>query len=400
MLKVGILGSGQLAKMLIEHSSQLDLKFKILTKSDQDPAVIEGVSYVLGKVEDPRSLKELFENSDKVTFENEFVSVDLLENGALSLSKDDHFFVPSLKSIKILQNKLNQKKLLKELSISSPTYQVINLKNKETIKDSLLLALKEFGSECVLKWAQFGYDGYGNYFLKIPNDLDEAINFCEKANLKKISVFVEKKIDFKSELAMTACRGQNGQIVYYPLVESQQVKGTCKWVKGPYADIELENTAKKFIEKILTHLDYVGTFAMELFLTHDHQILVNELAPRVHNTTHYSQDACQVSQFENHMRAVIGSEVLQPGVKGNFVMMNLLSQVLSDQVITPSKSEASEASVFLHWYGKKNLKPGRKMGHLNAVTQNKTEIESFVLKMKKIDENWLKQIKTLESKDS
>ena len=139
---------------------------------------------------------------------------------------------------------------------------------------------------------------------------------------------------------------------------------------------------------------------MELFLTHDHQILVNELAPRVHNTTHYSQDACQVSQFENHMRAVIGSEVLQPGVKGNFVMMNLLSQVLSDQVITPSKSEASEASVFLHWYGKKNLKPGRKMGHLNAVTQNKTEIESFVLKMKKIDENWLKQIKTLESKDS
>ena len=353
-LRVGLLGSGQLAQMLAASVRAWGLPIKFLA----------------GSFDDPKALEALLADSDCVVFENEFVDCAVLKDVAKKFPAVS--IVPDPDCMEYVRDKSNQKRFFEKHGIATAKFLLFDA--KRSVPEWLKQVTETFPEGAILKWGRLGYDGKG-VFLFHSGDEKEAVAFIQPALDKKISVFAEAKVNFRRELAIVACYSTTKELATYPLVVSEQKDGICWNVYGPAVDFgvskNLQETAKKFIAQIAKHLPLYGTFALEFFETEKGELLVNELAPRVHNSGHYTQNACKTSQFENHWRAVLGLPLGETKTTKAFAMANLLGPNdvrLKGPVPLPVPSSVAHT----HWYGKEGVTPKEKLDTLMQHPTNET----------------------------
>ncbi|MDY6940477.1 MAG: 5-(carboxyamino)imidazole ribonucleotide synthase [Cyanobacteriota bacterium] len=357
--RVGIIGGGQLAWMMCPPAQKLGIDAIVQTPNDSDPAAATATDTVLAPVADATATAQLAEQCDVITFENEFVDLEALSK----LAKQGVCFRPSLESLAPLLDKYHQRSFLRDLGIPVPEFFTLT-PNKP---------LPELKFPVVMKARRHGYDGRGTAILEDWDSLKTTWQNWLKANWDKggqSSLLLEEFIEFDRELAVIAARNASGEIAIYPIVETQQENQVCRRVFAP-ADIpaaaieESEEIARTVLEK----LQVVGLFAIELFLTADGKVLANEIAPRTHNSGHFSIDACETSQFEQHLRAVsdrpLGSTAMtSPGA----VMVNLLGYEDSKRDYGEKRQQLAQIpNAKVYWYDKTESRPGRKLGHVTVL---------------------------------
>jgi 5-(carboxyamino)imidazole ribonucleotide synthase len=359
---LGIIGGGQLAKMLAQSATQFGCDIVILERNDHSPAANLAAETVLGDWDNPDSLLVLGSLVDVVTLENEFVDADSLA----ALEQFGHPLWPSSRTIRLVQDKLLQKLALAEAGLPVPAFLPAD------DKAAIISAAEKLGWPLLLKKRRNGYDGKGNFTLRSASDIDLAwLQLGGDTN----ALFVEQFCPFDRELAQMITRARNGEIACYPVVETIQRDHICHVVKAP-AQIPADVAARaaEIARQGVEAVGNVGTMGVEMFLTKSGEILINELAPRVHNSGHYTIEACVCSQFENHIRAVLGWPLGSTALRAPAaVMVNLLGS--GKGCGTPHGLPAALAvpGAHPHIYGKSVSAPGRKMGHLTALGQTMDE---------------------------
>lgn len=353
-IRIGLLGGGQLARMLAIKGHELGFQMHVMSLGANDPAAQVVNHHFLGDPDRLDSLKKFFATVDVATFESEFLDPDLLNQGLSGTAVQIH---PTPATMGVLQDRLSQKELLDSHKVPTLDFAAI---------DSLAEAeefMRYHPGGIVLKQRRFGYDGYGTFVVRKARDLPAP--FADRKK-DRANLLAEPLCRFKRELALSLVRTQDGRIGEFPLVESRQENSRCLWVKGPVKHRAHSALTLK-LRRMIAAIDYVGVIAFELFET-EAGLLVNEIAPRVHNSAHYSLDAMDTDQFTAHILAVSGAGIpkLSLRTKG-FAMVNLLGKT--------SQAPTWELSpdVHLHWYGKSENRPGRKMGHLNTVAKSADE---------------------------
>jgi 5-(carboxyamino)imidazole ribonucleotide synthase len=353
---IGIIGGGQLAKMLGQAGSQLGLQTVVLSEQLHCPAASSVTRVIQGDADELDSLRELAEACDLVTLENEFVDSNLLT----ALEKSGHIVAPSAATMAIVQDKFLQKTALKNAGLSVPEF--IDVPDHAALD----AAIRILGLPLVLKKRRNGYDGKGNATIRKESDVRVA---WELLNGDKHALFAEAFCPFTQELAIMITRGTNKTSVGYPVVETIQDHHICRTVKAP-AQISpaIADTVTDLARKAIDAVQGVGTFGVELFRTADNRILINELAPRVHNSGHYTIEACACSQFENHLRAILGWPLGSPAMRlPAAVMINLLGSGKGSGAPMGIQKALDVAGAHVHVYGKTTSGPLRKMGHLTML---------------------------------
>lgn len=349
-IKIGILGGGQLARMLAQKGLDLGYDIHIFAESEDSPAAKVCGNTFVGNLNSLEDLVSFCKAVDLVTFESEFLDTKLLQSALKNLSTK---VSPSAKVIEKIQDRLTQKKLLKKYGILTADFK------KVTNQDQLIKALNYFPQGVVLKKRRFGYDGYGNFIINQESDIK---NLPKEIWEDPYGFIAEEKISFKRELAIILARNARGEIVCLPLIETKQKDSKCDWVMGPVKHKNLPFLIKK-LKYFISSLNYQGVIAFELF-DDGNKLKINEVAPRVHNSGHYSQEACVDSQFSYHLKAICNDRLptLTLNSKG-FAMTNLIGTNTDE----PKWKLPNKA--FFHWYGKKDNQKGRKMGHINAIAK-------------------------------
>jgi 5-(carboxyamino)imidazole ribonucleotide synthase len=366
MTRVGVIGGGQLAWMMAGAAEALGIELVVQTPHATDPAVGIASETILAPIDDAVATAELAPRCDVITFENEFINLDALN----PLEQQGVCFRPRLAALAPLLDKYDQRCYLEEIGIPQP--RLITLEGKIGKEEGVVLSsfgqpmnLSELEFPLVLKARRHGYDGQGTFILKDSASLQDIWK-----KLRYAPVLLEEFIPFERELAVIAARSVAGEVVVYPVVETQQEEQVCRRVIVP-ADLspavvaEVEAIAKT----LLTSLDVVGVFGIELFLTTSGKVLVNEVSPRTHNSGHFTLDACETSQFEQQLRAVTGLPLGSPAMRcEGAVMVNLLGYEYSqDNYLDKRHKLASIPRTFVHWYGKTESRPGRKLGHVTVL---------------------------------
>jgi len=353
---IGIVGGGQLALMLTQAAKSRNIPVIIQTPSNHDPAVRESQEFILSKTSDTKAINELAAKCNCVTFENEWFNIKTLS----SLNKDPSFFVPSLSSLDFLVDKILQKKLLDNLSIPNPpSYSLASpLFSDAKLPDGWLFPV-------MAKAARGGYDGKGTRIIKNDDEFSSFIKLVDPSDW-----LIESWVPYDREFALVASRDMQGRIRTFPLVETYQSNQVCDWVIAP-AIIEhsVEAMAINISSSILTNLNYVGVMAIEFFYGSE-GLQVNEIAPRTHNSGHFSIEACNSSQFDQQICIAAGIPVPSPEmITPGAVMLNLLG--LDDNVKHSLSERLAKIKLIkgahLHWYGKNEEKVGRKLGHVTFI---------------------------------
>jgi 5-(carboxyamino)imidazole ribonucleotide synthase len=353
---LGIVGGGQLAKMTAQAAMSLGCEVVVLERSEIFPANALDTRSILGDWDDPQKLIELAEACDLVTLENEFVDARALGE----LERKGHRLHPGARTMALVQDKLVQKETFASAGLPLPRFRRVDAPR------DVELAARDFGWPLVLKKRRNGYDGKGNATLKSALDVEGA---WRKLGGAAGELYVEAFCTFTRELATQIARSASGATAAYPLVESINQDHICRIVKAP-ADVPLATglRAEEIARAAIAAVDGVGVFGLELFLMPAGQLLINEIAPRVHNTGHYTIEGCECSQFENHVRAVLGwplgsTALLAP----HAAMVNLLG--VGAGAGTPHGLERALAvpGAHVHVYGKTTSQRGRKMGHVTAL---------------------------------
>jgi 5-(carboxyamino)imidazole ribonucleotide synthase len=370
--RVGIIGGGQLAWMMADAAKKLEIELIIQTPSENDPAATIADDLVLAKIDDAEATAELATRCDVITFENEFVDLAALQ----ILADRGVCFRPSLATLAPLLDKYHQRSYLQKIGLPSPRFIALESGEQNT---------SPFGFPVVLKARRHGYDGQGTFIIK---NLDELNATCKR--LEKAELLLEEFIPFDRELGVIAARSVSGEIVVYPVVETQQEEQVCRRVIAPANVSEQVNRQVESIASVLlTQLQAVGVFGIEFFLTGDGKVLVNEIAPRTHNSGHYTLDACETSQFEMLLRAVAGLPLGSPALKSaGAVMVNLLGYKHSQHDYRAVRDKiAAIPGAFVRWYGKKESRPGRKLGHI-TVLLNEEEKQRAIDLAQEIESIW------------
>jgi 5-(carboxyamino)imidazole ribonucleotide synthase len=356
--KLGILGGGQLGKMLLQVTSRLSIKTNILDPSKDSPCKNLCNEFEIGNLMDFDSVYQFGKKCDLVTFEIEHVNIEALEK----LESEGTKVYPSSKTLKIIQNKNLQKQFFIDNNI--PTSDFWYFKSPKDFKNSF--HKNQISFPCVWKKTKFGYDGYGVEIIKSIKQID---------NLPNEEFIIEEFIPFEKELATTIVRNNSGDIQIFPLVqmdfnkESNQVE----YVVCPaQVNREIKDLANALAMKVSKSFKHVGLLAIEMFLTKDNKILINEVAPRPHNSAHYSIEACENSQFQQHINSILNLKLGSCKSNSNAIMVNLVGEKgYSGPVIYQGIEKAMEQSnVSVHIYGKSNTKPNRKMGHVTVTDEN------------------------------
>lgn len=349
--RVGVIGGGQLAWMMGLEAQKLGVSLRVQTPNDHDSAVAEATESIIAPLSDLEATRRLAQSCDVITFENEFIDL-----AGLSRLREEVDFYPSLASLAPLLDKFEQRCYLQELGLPVPVF-------KSVIAGEVNFAEDEF--PVVIKARRHGYDGQGTFIVESERDLIAAWE-----TLQGIPVLVEECIPFDKELAVMAARGVNGETVVYPVTETYQQDQVCQRVIAPARISEtLEEEIRAIAQSLLTALDWVGVFGIEFFLTEDHRVLVNEVAPRTHNSGHYTLDACDMSQFAMHLKAVSGDTLTPPKMKSEAaVMVNLLGyETVESEYAQKREKLQSFPQTHLYWYGKTQARPGRKLGHVTIL---------------------------------
>jgi 5-(carboxyamino)imidazole ribonucleotide synthase len=353
---VGIIGGGQLAKMLGQAASQLGLQTIVLSEQPNCPAASAVTEVIQGSADELESLQRLADACDIVTFENEFVDANLLE----SLEQSGHAVAPGAATMRIVQDKFLQKTALKSAGLAVPEF--IDVPDLAALD----AAIRILGLPLVLKKRRNGYDGKGNATIRTEADARLAWELLSgDAN----ALFAEAYCPFTQELAIMITRGARQSSVAYPVVETIQHHHICRVVKAPAAiPAALADAVAEVARKAIDAVQGIGTFGVELFRTADDRILINELAPRVHNSGHYTIEACACSQFENHLRAILGWPLGSPAMRlPAAVMINLLGGGKGSGAPIGLGDALDCAGAHVHVYGKSASAALRKMGHLTML---------------------------------
>ncbi|PWA00727.1 hypothetical protein BB558_003191 [Smittium angustum] len=416
--KVGVLGGGQLGRMMIEAAHRLNIELVIVDPQTDSPAkqLSSGKDHIDLPFTDPEAIIKLAEKVDVITAEIEHVDTTTLSEIVKVQLQGKQFrnkkvgIYPSPKTIEVIQDKYRQHVVLHNASI--PVAKFADVKD-------LLGARKigkEFGYPFLLKAKKGAYDGRGNYVVKDPNELQTAWDTLSKQVIVKSSdkesgihsdsgIYAEKMANFTKELAVMVVLGLDGETVCYPIVETEQKDNICHLVYTPVpidgkilekAQLVATN-AVKVLNSTKVTIDEEGTkktpksagvFGVELFLLENNEILVNEVAPRPHNSGHYTIEACETSQYENHLRAILGLPLGSTALKVNYAaMVNILGFSTPEDVnpmryILHNALKVNGATV--HFYGKKEVKKARKMGHITIVASNHAEFTSRVNQINKV----------------
>ena len=345
MTTIGIIGAGQLGQMLGEAGRSLGVDCVFMDPSDNPPAASAG-KVLKFAYDSAEGLAALANTSDLITYEFENVPVDALSKLPPSLR-----VYPPAAALEHAQDRLLEKNLFGSLGIPLPGFRAVDS------ADDLKAAAKELGLPIVLKTRRFGYDGKGQAVIRNEDEIDEAVEALGGKQL-----IAEQFVAFDREVSAIGVRSSTGEIAHYPLTENVHRDGILHTSTAPADGDHLEQPARVYVESLLTRLDYAGVLALELFVTGD-RLLANEFAPRVHNSGHWTIEGAQTSQFENHLRAILGMPLGATAVRGYAGMINLIGTIPAD------RGPFELAGRSLHDYGKA-ARPGRKLGHVTIVSEN------------------------------
>ncbi|KAF9475819.1 phosphoribosylaminoimidazole carboxylase [Pholiota conissans] len=373
---VGILGGGQLGRMLAASASLLNIKVIILDAGHHGPAKqilapqAPRLAHIDGSFADPEKIRELARKVDILTVEIEHVDAATLESIQSSSSDKKLEIHPSPSTIRIIQDKYRQKLHLAEHGLPVSEYVAV-----ESTVESVSAAVQKLGLPLMLKSRTLAYDGRGNFVLRDISQAQEAINALGNRPL-----YAEKWVPFTKEIAVMVVRTVGGEVASYPVVETVHKENICHLVFAPLRshDASLSQKARSIAENAIKAFSGAGVFGVEMFLMENGDIFINEIAPRPHNSGHYTIEACETSQYENHLRAILslplGSTVLKVP---SSAMLNLIgyspnlseiTKITDIALVTPGTS--------VHLYGKSECRKGRKMGHITLVAESDAQLRS------------------------
>ena len=368
---IGILGGGQLGKMLLYDTRKWDLNTKVLDNNPNAPAKLSCNEFHVGDLMDYQTVLNFAKNIDILTIEIENVNIKALEE----IEKKGIKVYPQPNVLAIIQNKLKQKKFYKENRI--PTAPFREFKSIKSIKEQII-----HGKLCfpfVWKSNSMGYDGFGVKIIKSNRDIEE---------LNDTPGFIEDLIEIKKELSVIICRNEKGEIKNFPVVEMifNNDSNQVEYVINPARiNNEISEKAISIALKLSKLYNHVGIMAIEFFLTFDNEILINEVAPRPHNSGHFSIEMSYTSQFEQHIRAILGLPLGEAKNKISGVMVNLVGEKQNNGPVKFSNIDQimTIEGVTPHIYGKKETRPNRKMGHVTIVNE---KIDNALKIAKKVKE--------------
>jgi len=354
-LKLGILGGGQLGRMLIQQAINYNVTVKVLDPDREAPCRKLCDEFVAGSLGDYETVYKFGKKVDLITIEIEKVNVDALEQ----LEREGVLVYPQPRIIRLIQDKGLQKQFFKENDIPTAPFKVIS--SIDELKQS------EFSYPYIQKLRRDGYDGRGVY--KVADESSLANAFTEPS-------LVEQMIDFEKEISVIVARNENGEVATFPMVEMEfnpEVNLVEFLISPSTFSSEIQKEADRIARKIAEDLKIIGLLAVEMFLTRDGRILVNELAPRPHNSGHQSIEGNVVSQFEQHLRAIFNQPMGDTACIGNAVMINVLGEpgYEGPAVYQGIEKILKCPGVYVHLYGKALTKPFRKMGHVTVVDQDR-----------------------------
>lgn len=365
--KIGIIGGGQLGKMLSQKAKQMGFYVISLDPSAECPAASVSDELIVSDFYNPEKLKELAEKSDITTYEIEHINTSILKE----LYDKGYSILPSPYCLEIIQDKLKQKQVLQSAGLPVPRF--------EKVESFDVSFFENFGFPLVQKATKGGYDGRGVVVIKSKDDMDRIL---------KTESYVEEFVEVEKELAVIVARSKKGDVVSYPVVEmvfDETANILDMLIVPARVEKDIENEAKKIAIKAVEALQGVGVFGVELFLTKDSKILINEIAPRPHNSGHYTIETCITSQFEQHLRAICDLPLGSTKLLSPAVMINLLGEdgYKGKPVIEGLIDALSIEGVSFHFYGKKVTAPFRKMGHITILDDN---LERAIEKAKRVKE--------------
>ena len=363
--RLGFIGGGQLAKMTGQATLQLGCELIVLERAAHSPASRLANQVIVGGLEDAEALTALAKQSDLITLENEFVGADAL----LVAERAGTRVWPSPETMRRVQDKLIQKQTLAAAGLPLPRFQAV------ASEADIRRAGIEFGWPMVLKKRRNGYDGKGNFTVRTEADITPAWKTLDG---DKNELYAEAFCPYVAELAVIITRNERGEIAEYPVVESIQRNHICHVVKAPASvSAAITQRAAGIARKAIETIEGVGSFGIELFLLANGEVLVNELAPRVHNSGHYTIEACVCSQFENHVRAVLGWPLGSTAMRAPAaVMVNLLGAGPGPGGPRGLAEALAVTGAHIHIYGKAESGAGRKMGHVTALGNTLAEAEA------------------------
>ncbi len=355
-MKIGIIGAGQLGRMLALAGYPLALQFRFLDASAGSPGG-QVAPIVTGAFDDPQSLQRLAADVDLVTYEFENVPVAALQ--AVSRTRAVH---PTVEALRVSQDRLLEKQLFERLRIPTPPFRAIDS------LEQLRQAMRELGFPSVLKTRTLGYDGKGQRVLRRPADAEPAWQA-----LGSVPLILEGFVDFEREVSVVGMRSTTGEVRAYPIVANTHRGGILRVTLAPHRHPTLQRLAETYLKRVLKQFDYAGVLTIEFFVRGG-RLVANEMAPRVHNSGHWTIEGAVTSQFENHLRAILGLPLGETAAIGHAAMVNFIGQ------LPPRDALLDLPGLHWHDYGK-DARPGRKVGHCTLVAASAVERDRLVRKV-------------------
>ena len=367
---LGIIGGGQLGMMLTEAAKKMPehiSKVIVLDPNENCSASLVGAEQIVADFKDKDSIINLANQVDIITYEIESGDSDVLKS-----VENKAEINPSPETLKTIQDKFLQKTFLQNHNIPVPEF--IKVDDIKEVKEGL----KKFGYPALLKARRDAYDGKGNFKIDSEKEIQTAYDYFKGQKL-----MLEKFVPFKMEVSVIASRNTKGEIKTYPLVENIHEKNILRETIAPSrTSNEVSEKAEKIASNTMDVLKGAGVFGIEMFVTQDDEIVINEIAPRVHNSGHHTLQSSKTSQFEQHLRAILGLDLGSTELLHNTIMYNILGNL--DFQGEYKKIEISEKNIFLKMYEKKISKPLRKLGHLNIVGTDRQSIVELLEQLEKI----------------
>lgn len=358
-MKIGIIGAGQLGRMLALAGYPLAQQFLFLDTSADSPGG-QVAPILTGAFDDPTSLQRLASESDLVTYEFENVPVSALH--AVSKTRP---CLPPVEALRVSQDRLYEKELFTKLGIPTPPFRAIDS------LEGLRAAVAEIGLPSVLKTRRLGYDGKGQAVLRKPADVETAWQA-----IGGVPLILEGFVPFEREVSIIGARSTRGEVRCYPIVDNTHREGILRVTLAPHRGRALQQAAERHLRKLLRHFDYAGILTIEFFV-HRGRLVANEMAPRVHNSGHWTIEGAATSQFENHLRAILGLPLGDTRPMGHVAMVNFIGAM-------PDRARVlALPGVHYHDYGKAP-RPGRKVGHCTIVATTAAERDRRVRQVQRL----------------
>lgn len=367
-MTVGIIGGGQLGKMISQEAKRMSLRVIVLDPTKECPASSIADEQIIADFKDQDAIIRLAQQSDVITYEIELANSSALKD----LELRQYPVRPAPETLHIIQNKYRQKSFLRKHEIEVANFELVRSENH------LYELCEKYGFPLMLKACENSYDGRGNFLIRSREHVVEALKYFSDSE-----VMLEEFVPFTKEISIMVARNPSGQVASFPVAENIHDNGILEMSKVPAGiNQEIELRAIKMAEMTMRVLEGSGIFGIEMFVTRNEDVLLNEIAPRPHNSGHYTNEACSVSQFEQHLRAILDLPLIKPELLSPAVMVNILGRerLNGPYVIRGLKRALSVPGVKLYVYGKQTSKPGRKLGHVTATARTVEEAASRATK--------------------